>query len=248
MKLTLSPLVPPQEAGEAVAALLQAGAPYVHVEGLGFAGFDSAERDTYVRTAASAIGELTLTDGKPGTEVWELNSATSPNASRIPYHTDNPFYDSPEEVVGFWNIRSSIEGGENLILPGSRLVEHMSTTTPGRDLLEELKNKQVRFMRGDKDFFGPLVELGSGLVMLRFDSKDLTPNSEDQDLAARFSQVLEGADLPADRVKLAAGEAIFFNNRQVLHARAPYSDPSRLSLRTRSQSIQRDASADVAAG
>lgn len=234
MKLSFHGAMPPSEIGEAVSEQFKAGVDSIHAEGLSFHHLEAAPRAAYISEIASAIGAVTLTGGKQGTEVWELNSATSPNATFVPFHTDNPYLGEPEEIVSFWNVRSSELGGENLILPVNALTDALDSRSEYRELLDELMHIQASFVHGDKTAIGPILDTSQSRV--RYDQKYISPVHAE--LGARLSKALHALGRIAQPVKLNAGDALFFNNQTVLHARAPYSDPSRLSLRVRIQSPQ----------
>jgi alpha-ketoglutarate-dependent taurine dioxygenase len=65
----------------------------------------------------------------------------------------------------------------------------------------------------------------------RYDQKYIAP--EQRALGQRLGTMLSDPNLPSTSIKLAPGEILFFNNRRTLHARTPYSDPNRRSIRTR---------------
>lgn len=228
MSVLYSELMPAEEIGIDIAQRLADGAPFVHVQDLPILG-EVSQRDTFITDVASAVGELTLTGGVQGSELWQLNSSTSPNASEIPFHTDNPFYENPEQVVSFWNIRSSAQGGENVILPVTSLVDWMADQSQHAALLEELKAREVPFALKENEATGTILQPDAGTA--RYDQKYI--DSAHAELGLRFTKALNEAKVLAHSVKLGEGDALFFNNRTTLHARAPYSDPNRLSIRVR---------------
>lgn len=233
MSISYPELMPAEEIGADIAQRFADGAPFVHVQGLPILG-EVSQRDTFITDAASAVGELTLTGNVQGSELWQLNSGTSPNASRIPFHTDNPFYENPEQVVSFWNIRSSAQGGENVILPITSLVDWMADQPQHAELLDELKTREVPFVFKENEATGSILQPDTGTA--RYDQKYI--DSAQTELGLRFTKALNEAKVLAHSVKLDEGDALFFNNRTTLHARAPYSDPNRLSIRVRMDTRQ----------
>lgn len=233
MNISYPELMPAEEIGADIGQRIADGAPFVHVRNLPILG-EVSQRDTFITNVAGTIGELTLTGNMKGSELWELNSATSPNASQIPFHTDNPFYENSEQVVSFWNIRSSAEGGENVILPISNLVDWMTNQPQHVELFEELKTREVPFAFKRNEALSAILHPDAGTV--RYDQKYIDPAHSE--LGLRFTKALNGANILAHSVKLGEGDALFFNNHTTLHARAPYSDPNRLSIRVRMHTNQ----------
>lgn len=220
----------PEVLGDTIAAEFADGSEYVHVEGLEFHKMPDAERNDYVLTVAAALGTITLTAEKPGSEIWVLDKHTSPNKNQIPFHTDNPFLAQPERYISFWNVIGSREGGENLILPVGDLLAYMGEGG-SRDakLLGVLAEKPVRFMYGSHEVSSPILDPLAAVA--RFDMKYVT--DEDRSLAKDFQDLVARPDLPVIPIKLAEGDVLFFDNSRTLHARAPYENIERVSLRVR---------------
>lgn len=229
--LTETAGLPPVELGSKIADQFADGAPFVYVKDALPLHLSDPERAAHIMTVAEQLGPLTLTNDKPGTELWELNSSTSPNASFIPPHMDNPHLTEPERYVGFWCLQASEEGGENLILPVTDIISELDATGEGRALLAKLEAEQVTFTHGDYSTTSPIVDRSTGEV--RYDQKYI--DAGHADLGQRFQVVATSMMDNAARIKLKPGDALFFNNRTTVHARAPYSDPSRLSIRTRNE-------------
>lgn len=228
MRVSYPELTPAEEIGNDIAQRFSDGTPFLHVQGLPILG-ETAQRDAFIISVASTVGELTLTGGTHGSELWQLDSFTSPSTRQIPFHTDSPFYESPEQVVSFWSIRSSAQGGENIILPVTSLVDWMTDQPQHAGLLEELNSREVSFAFKGNRAAGTILQPDARTV--RYDHKYIdSPNTE---LGLRFTKALNEISMLAYHVKLGEGDALFFNNHTTLHARAPYSDSSRLSIRAR---------------
>lgn len=230
MTIHIAEAMPPKEVGSLVADQFTDGAEFVHLQGLAFHRMEDAERADYIRTASQVIGRLTLSNSEPDSDVWRLDRATSPSINRIPYHTDSPYYQQPEKVVGFWNVKSSDDGGENVLLPVANLLDWASASPEARDLVDELNATPVEFAAGAHQATGPMLEADRSTA--RFDKRYILGEASAK-LALRFSQLLEGQELPSRSIKLAEGDVLFFDNERLLHAREPYSNPDRVSYRVR---------------
>ena len=230
MKMAYREAMPPEELGASIAEQFAEGKHYVHLQGLPVLGTES-DRSDFIRETAGAIGELTLTAGKEGSELWRLDKVTSPSSSFIPFHTDSPYYARPEEIVSFWNIKSSSLGGENLVLPLDRFIGQMTARPETSELLEELATRPATFRLKDHEASGVILDPITGLA--RYDQKYITP--EHAARGERFATMIQIARPLAYVIKLTAGDALFFDNHKTLHARESYSDPDRLSIRVRMQ-------------
>lgn len=230
MTVHIAKTTPPEEIGSFVADQFVSGVEFVHLQGLEFHRMEDAALTDYIRAASQVIGRLTLSNGEPGSDVWRLDRTTSPSTNRIPYHTDSPYYRQPEKVVGFWNAKSSDDGGENVLLPVADLLDWASTSPEGRDLLDELNATPVEFASGAHQATSPILEANRGIA--RFDKRYVISEAAAK-LALRFGQMLEGQGLRSQSIKLAEGDVLFFDNERLLHAREPYSNPDRVSYRVR---------------
>lgn len=219
----------PEEVGDAVRSAIDGGAPYVHVEGLPFIDMAPADLEMYITSLSGAIGRMTLTAGVPDSTIWKLDKTTSPSTQYIPYHTDNPFLAVPEKVVGFWSVKSSSQGGENLILPVDDLLEWASAKPEYTAVLQEIDETSVTFELGSEKAAGKILDFANGSV--RFDMKYIGKTAKH--LGGLFRSMLSDSDVPAQTVKLSEGGVLFFDNEKTLHARNEYNDLSRISLRVR---------------
>ena len=229
MKFIQHAMSPPEEIGANVWNAIDAGAPFVHVVDLPFNGMSPSESERYIKDLAGSIGRTTLTAGVPDTEIWRLNRTTSPSTQFIPYHTDNPYLGVPEKVVSFWNVKSSSQGGANLILPVNDLLEWADSKPEYKDTLQEIEDTPVAFSHGLESTVGRLLEPISGSA--RFDMKYMDETAKL--LGNIFRTILNDPEVPAQTVKLSEGDVLFFDNEKTLHARNEYSDLARVSLRVR---------------
>jgi len=198
---------------------------YVHLSGIDFADLEPTARNERIRSISSEIGSLTLSNGSPDSDIWPLDSKTSPNGQLVAGHTDNPFRERPEDIVAFWNVRSSSKGGENVITPFPRIVRLAEQSQQMAELILKAYTKVIEFKFGDQALRGTLIDYKA--KTLRYDAKSIAP--EDNEFEPLFEEVVK----VGDKIKLKPGEVLFFNNRRTIHARLPYSDPNRLSIRTR---------------
>ena len=229
MKFNHSMTNQPEEVGDAVWGAIDGGSPFVHAEGLPFIDMSPADSEMYIASLSSVIGRMTLTAGKPDSAIWKLDKTTSPSTQYIPYHTDNPFLAVPEKVVGFWSVKSSSQGGENLILRVDDLLQWASAKPEYTDVLQEIDDTSVTFKLGPERAAGKILDFANGSA--RFDMKYVDDTTKH--LGSRFQSMISNPDVPAQTVKLSAGDVLFFDNEKTLHARNEYSDHNRVSLRVR---------------
>lgn len=200
---------------------------FVHLQGLPFAQMEPREREIYIRQVTGIIGNRTLTKNIPDSDLWILDHTTSPSPDRIPFHTDNPTQEQPERLVSFWNIMSSDQGGENVLLPFQSVFDQQPH-------LEELSLKDITqiprtFTYQNERLTAPVLD---NQHILRFDPRYMA--EQDQPFAKHLSRLLDR--LGPDHgicIKLAPGDVLFFDNHRVFHAREPYTDLSRVSIRVR---------------
>lgn len=230
MRLHVTEQTPASEVAHSVVEQFENSAPYVHINGLTFDKLPHESATESIRAIASNIGSLALTNDNPTSDVWTLDGKTSPSKDRIPYHTDSPYYAQPEDIVSFWNMKESGDGGENVILPIERVLSLADGSTQTAELLEELSQLRVDFQHEGHSAAGTIID--QHYMAVRFDRRYVL-GAKAAELANRFQSLLEGADSIADIIKLHQGDALFFNNTTTLHARLPYSNPDRLNYRVR---------------
>lgn len=223
------PNATPKDIGLYVAEQFEGGALHVHLQDVPFAHLEDAAQEAYIREASSFIGPLTLSTAEPTSDVWRLDSAASPSSSRIPYHTDNPFYEKPEKYVGFWNVKSSAAGGENVLLPLRTILEETPQFGVIAGILKIAQARQVTFQHGKNRATGNIIDADKDLI--RFDARYI--DEHNTGLASILTSLLEGQALTGTSLKLAEGDVLFFDNHRLLHARQPYSDAGRVNIRVR---------------
>ena len=230
MSIHIANKMPPEDIGELVADRFKSGERFVHLQDLSFHNLEETARNDYIQRVSTAIGAVVLTHpDDPGSGIWKLDSTTSPNLGSIPYHTDNPFYQEPEKIVAFWSVKSSAEGGENVILPAEDIFDRASSSQQAAELIERLESTPMLFSHEQYAATAPILGAEQGTV--RFDRRFI--GLEILDLAVRFDQLIRSEELLGKAIKLKEGDALFFDNHRVLHAREPYQNPDRVSYRVR---------------
>lgn len=214
-----------QELPSLVRQRLLDGDPYLHISGTGLESLALDEQIEKIRGISQGIGRLALSNADSTSDVWVLDSRTSPSARLIEAHTDNPFKSEPEDVVAFWSVRSSPQGGQNVLTPLDRIMELGDQSGRLADGLEKARSLPVTFTHGEESWNGPVVDVVGHTI--RYDAKYM--DVPDAELKHLFEEAVKVGDI----IELAPGDVLFFNNKTTVHARLPYSDPNRLSIRTR---------------
>jgi len=104
----------------------------------------------------------------------------------------------------------------------------MELAEQSKQLNESLEIAQLpsfTFSQYEESWTGPAIDPNNKTV--RYDAKYLSRPS------AELKYLFEEAVKVGEVIKLAPGDVLFFNNKTTVHARLPYSDPNRLSIRTR---------------
>lgn len=214
-----------QELPHIVRERLIKGVPYLHVSGIDLEPLNSDERAERIHEICRSIGNLTLSNNEPASDIWSLDSRTSPSAQLVDAHTDNPFKGKPEDIVAFWNIRSSTVGGENVITPLERVIELGERSKQLDEILQKAQLPLFTFSHNGESWTGPVINSNEKTV--RYDAKYLgSPSTE-------LKYLFEEAVKAGDAIKLAPGDVLFLSNTTTVHARLPYSELNRLSIRTR---------------
>ena len=230
MSYQFGPTAKPEDVGSYVAEQFDNEALYVHLQGLPFAHLESIAQESYIREASGVIGQLSLSNNLVTSDVWRLDHATNPNGDRVPYHTDNPFYERPEKYIGFWNVRSSEKGGENVLLPLRTILENQyRAPRHAAGMITEAQLRQVTFSQKEHTVTAPIIDTDTRRI--RFDSRYIGwPNDF---FAQALARLLERQTFEAKSIKLNEGDVLFFDNHKLLHARQPYADSRRTTIRVR---------------
>lgn len=207
MRLPVSRDMTSDNIAEIVKQHFENSEPYLHLTDLNFHELPPEKATSYIRSFARKIGTLTLSTVSPNSDVWGLDGLTSPSRDRIPFHTDSPYLEHPEDIVSFWNMRESGRGGENVILPIDRIIALADTKPEVADLLEELNESNVIFKHDGNKASGNIVDLQKAKV--RFDKRYVL-GARAVELAAAFHDLIESSDDIADVIKLNEGDVLFF--------------------------------------
>jgi hypothetical protein len=187
---------------------------------------DIATREAFERVAGSFGESLTST-------VVELRTRGATYLSRsdaIPFHTDHPNVD----VIGWWCERQDEEDGASLLLDGRALVESLDREArialegvflPCPALLElSTKSHDERCVVSSTDA-GPSIYYADWLRPRCF-----TTGAAAAWNLLRAGLSADGGKLRRD-VRLGAGDALFIDNRRMLHGRGVLAPMSRRRLR-----------------
>ena len=214
---------------------------YVVLRNLGFNRLPEESRDESIRDLCLRAGALSMSGTDVKTDVWYLDETKSKPGS-VPYHTDNPHFTLPEQIVGFWCVQSSGNGGENLIVSGADIVNWLDLNkikdSTGQSFSQRVTSERVLFGYGSRSVSSTIYDEETGIFRLGNYASD----EETKKLVTELSGVIEqGRDtIPAKKILMEPGDVLFFNNHTHLHARDPYVSNSqtspvekRLVLRTR---------------
>lgn len=174
---------------------------------------------------ASSLGEVVAVEAielRPGVGSY----ACSPGP--VPFHTDHPAV-----AVAAWHcVRQDSVDGASLLVDAGALVGRLSAATVAR--LEALHVAHPPLARGHEAGFAPVLEPRSGGHDVYVPPIVRPRSSEPSSLAAYGAFVDQlravGAATPI-RLRLEPTDALFVDNRRVLHGRAALRPDSPRSLR-----------------
>ena len=142
---------------------------------------------------------------------------------RRPLHNDEAAIGAPAHVLLMYCERAATRGGGNVFLDVADVVAELERADP--DLLLELARRPIRFSRKGDSRTAPVIGRRDGMPTANWDegALDETQDAGALELAARFSDVLEGDGLTRrlHLLDLAEGEAMLWWDDLVLHGRAP---------------------------
>jgi len=174
----------------------------------------------------------------------ERERTFSERTGEAPFHTDSAFAIRPEEYFGLYTLQAAdCGGGLSRIIPATRLLAAMNASAEGRHFRQVLERNfypfkiPPAFSSSGRVIFGKIID--NGKLRYRHDcirqgmaESPARVTSEMADALAWFDALVEGGVQPIE-MGLAAGQAVFVNNRRVLHARSDYQDAKRHLLRVR---------------
>lgn len=160
------------------------------------------------------------------TEPQPTNLAYSPVA--LPLHTDNPYRDPRPTVQILHCLVPAAEGGATRLADGFAVADQLRIDDP--EAFDLLTSTLVRFRYHDAS-----CDLQASLTIIELDAEGtvrsvaVNNRSLDTPSSTSFHRALHSfvsmLEASAIELTLAAGEAIVFDNRRVLHARTGF-DPS----------------------
>lgn len=149
-------------------------------------------------------------------------------ALALPLHTDNPYRDPTPTVQVLHCLRPAPEGGATVLSDGLAAAEWLQANNP--EAFERLATTPVTFRFHDDhvDLMcrRTVIELGADRTVrgVAINHRSLATPS-DESFARALQAFVERLEQTAVQLTLAAGEAIVFDNRRILHSRTGF-DPS----------------------
>ncbi len=201
----------------------------------------SAQDPPGIEAMAGLIGEIAGATYDP---VFELvpspDELTYGNSTEyVPPHTDESYLHSPTGILVLYCIHPASDGGDSILVDGFNAAYQLRERDPACfELLARCPQPNHRVVPGEgRDYrtrsrILTLDENGD-LIGFRFHPRALAPIDVPGDLARdlhRANFALSERVLDADnqfRYPLRAGEAVFFDNHRVMHARSGFSDLGR---------------------
>ena len=202
---------------------------------------DSTDLESYYVELAEAIGYLVRQDEDPETaeikdKAWtrikykkeKSETAYKYSNNRHPMHTDYCYFPIDMDITFFYCEKQADEGGETVFLDSEVLLCLLKETNP--ELLQQLESRMVRFGRGKSRFSTKQAKV------ITYDSKGVKfhwsfPRVSEENpaeviqMAKDFSDFLNEKIMDEGRVEpvlLKRGEAVFIQDKRVLHGRNAY--------------------------
>lgn len=227
----------------------------VVVRGLGFTRYAAEVRDTLVLALTAAIGKPTDHNGDKRV-LWPVRlreaasnanykTTFSEQVSEAPLHSDSAFAPQPEKFNCLFVVREAEDGGGLSVLVNVRqLMAELDSTADGRECLAILREQEFPFRVPDAFFTGnrvitapiiadkPLIRFRYDCVMDGFKLRDDLRTNDRIWAVQHFRDAAENSDSRL-LYQLRRGEALIFNNHELLHARTNFEDPERYLIRVR---------------
>lgn len=220
---------------------------------LGFDRYPQEVRDTLVLALTAAIGKPTdhnadkrvLWPVHPRQMGPEYRTTFSERDGEAPPHTDSAFSRRPEKFGCLFMAHEAEDGGgQSVIVNGRRLIADLTSTQDGRQCLAILRDREFPFWVPDAFFKDERVVTAPvigerPLIRFRYDSLmngfELRPDLRTNErlwAVEHFRSVAEESEARITYL-LRRGEALIFDNHDVLHARTDFADPARFVIRVR---------------
>ena len=194
-----------------------------------------------IANMAGQIGPLAAAAYNP---IFDLkpqeNAHTLGNSTQVvPPHTDESYLHTPTGILVLYCINPAKDGGESTLVDGFHLATRLREQDPDAfDLLSRVPQAYHRIVPGEgldhrtrNRAFN--VDENGNLVGFRFHPRSMAPIDVAGDLARRLHQANAAlCRLMLDKrnqldFQLEAGDAVFFDNHRVMHARQGFADPDR---------------------
>lgn len=208
---------------------------------------------------STLLGSLTETDKRSKRVAWPISVSKnlekrqfytfSEHNQDAKLHTDSQYLKYPEEVVSLWSIRPDISGkGLSYYANIQNIVHEMSTSIEGQESLQIFEKENIPFrvpsaFTQDPDSKIPEVIYGKVLaqnsfIRYREDTIQAGYKAINQKIPPEIKKALNVIALAMHKVQsdfflLEAGDVLWINNHNHLHARTEFSDLDRLLFRIR---------------
>lgn len=208
---------------------------------------------------STLLGVPTSTDKKVKRVVWPISVPRNLNQVKFrtfsehnqeaKLHTDSQYFQSPEQAISLWSIRPDSSGkGLSYYASAQDILHEMASTPTGQESLQILQEEDIPFrvpssfmQNPDSDqpevIYGkifaqtPEVRYREDTIQAGYDAIGLAIPPEIkkalQDIVAAMNKV------QSDFFLLEAGDVLWINNHNHLHARTEFSDLKRLLFRIR---------------
>jgi alpha-ketoglutarate-dependent taurine dioxygenase len=141
---------------------------------------------------------------------------------RMPLHMDGVYTDVVFDIIFLFCTASPKYGGATTFIDGPKVIDFLQAYDPV--LLNDLRSTYVRFSKGTKSKYWPIIFEENGMPAFNWNlprlSADNTP--EAKDMCLRFNEFCETRLVDGGLMtncKLEKGDAVFFHNRLLLHGR-----------------------------
>lgn len=202
---------------------------------------DTVDLEQFYVEIAESIGYLVRQDEDPETaeikdKAWTRIKYTKEKAEaaykysnkRHPLHTDYCYFPIDMDITFFYCEKQAETGGETVFLDPQVLIDLLKNKNP--ELLKQLETRSVRFGRGNSMFSNKVAKVitrdAKGIKFHwsypRVSERNL---QEVKNMAAEFHQFLNEEIMDEELVEpilLKRGEAVFIQDKRVLHGRYAY--------------------------
>ena len=241
------------EIADLARTMVQLDPGFVVLRNLGFDRYPREVCDTLVLALTATIGKPTDHNGDkrvlwpvhPRQFEGEYKVTFSERAGEAPLHTDSAFAREPEKFGCLFVVREAEDGGgQSVIVNARHLIAELEASEDGRACLTILRDREFpfsvpdAFFRDERVVTAPVIG-ERPLIRFRYDSLmngfELRPDLRTNERLWAVEHFRAAADELESRITypLRRGEALIFDNHDVLHARTDFTDPGRFLIRVR---------------